>query len=126
MPNEKKRSSPIDDDDRLSPEEERGLRYSMAQGDAGLTYGPFGKGWRSFEAFLKLTRQKRGVSLRLPAVLVDYLTTEAKRFGMTAPELMAVILQTHQFKNQDSQLIIMAVTRTSRKKPTKPKASGKK
>lgn len=111
----KPKQSHIDDDDRLTPEEERGIAFGIAQGEAGLTYGPFGKGDISLSRFLKRQEATHRVNLRIPTVLFDYLTREAKRFGMTVSELMTTIIETHQFKDQDRQLILMAVGRRSSK-----------
>ena len=67
----KRKSAPIDDD-RLTPEQEQGLAYGIAQGDAGLSYGPFGKTDLSMQTFMKLTKRTRGVNIRIPAVLFNY------------------------------------------------------
>jgi hypothetical protein len=113
----KQRLRPLDDDDRLTPEEERGLAFGIAQGEAGLTYGPFEKGGLSMETFFKRSRRSCGVNIRIPTVLFDYLKHEAKRFGMTAEDLIATIVNTHQFKDQDRQLIMLAVERAPPKRP---------
>ena len=105
----RKSLKPTDDDDRLTPKEERSLAFGIAQGDAGLTYGPFQKGGLSLQAFMKVSRPTRRVSIRIPAVLYEYLQTEAKRFGMRPGELMSTIVETHQFKDRDRQLILLAV-----------------
>src|SRR5258708_36832286 len=109
----KRKSQPIDDDDRLTPDQERGLAYSIAQGDAGLMYGPFEKKGLSLQTFLKRSKRTRRVSVRIPAVLFAYLKQEAKRFGMTPEELMVTILETHKFKDRDHQMIMLAVERAS-------------
>src|SRR5438552_11766255 len=88
----RKPSTPIDDD-RLTPEEERSLAFAVAQGKAGLSYGPFEKGGMSLRAFMKARERTRRVSIRVPAILHEYLQTEAKRFGMRSGELMATILK---------------------------------
>ena len=124
----KRKIQPIDDDDRLTPDEERGLAYGIAQGDAGLTYGPFEENGLSLRTFLKRSKRTHRANIRIPSVLFTYLKQEAKRFGMTAEELMVAILETHQFKNQDRQLILSALDRTSTKRTnaksrcTKPRA----
>jgi hypothetical protein len=110
----KRKSQPIDDDDRLTPDEERGLTYSIAQGDAGLTYGPFGKSGLSLQAFLQRSKRTRHLSIRVPTVLFTYLKQETKRFGMTVEELMVTVLETHQFKDRDRQMIMLAVDHASR------------
>jgi hypothetical protein len=110
----KRKSQPIDGDDRLTPDEERGLAYGIAQSDAGLTYGPFAKSGLSLQAFLKRSKRTRHVSIRVPMVLFTYVKQEAKRFGMTVEELMVTILETHQFKDRDRQMIMLAVDRASR------------
>jgi hypothetical protein len=104
----RKSSTPIGDD-RLTPDDERSLAFGVAQGKAGLTYGPFEKGGMSLRAFIKAREQKRRVSIRIPVILLEYLQTEAKRFGMRPEELMSCILQIHQFKDRDRQLILLAV-----------------
>jgi hypothetical protein len=53
------------------------------------------------ETFLKRSKRTRRVNIQIPGVLFDYLKREAKRFGMTAEELIATIVETHQFKDQD-------------------------
>ena len=68
------------DDDRLTPEDERSLAFGIAQGNAGLTFGPFEKGGLSLRAFMKAREGSRRVSIQIPAVLFEYLQTEAKRF----------------------------------------------
>src|SRR5580704_19422968 len=112
----KRRFQPIDEDGRLTPDEERGLAQSIAQGDAGLTYGPFEKKSLSLQTFLKRSKRTRRASIRIPAVLFTYLKQEAKRLGLTPEELMVAILETHQFKNQDRQLILLAIDRASTKR----------
>lgn len=111
----KRKSQPTDDVERLTPDQERKLAYGVAQGDAGLTYGPFGGKGLSLETFLKRSKRTRRVSIRVPAVLLSYLNQEAKRFGLTPEELMVVILETHQFKDRDQKMIMLAVDRASRK-----------
>jgi hypothetical protein len=113
----KRKSQPIDDDDRLTPDQERGLAYGIAQGDAGLTYGPFETKGLSLQTFLNRSKRTRRASIRIPAVLFTYLKQEAKRFGMTGEELMVAILETHQFKNQDRQLILLTLDRAFTKRP---------
>ncbi len=61
------------------------------------------------QVFMKVSRPTRRVSIRIPVVLYEYLQTEAKRFGMRPGELMSTIVQTHQFKDRDRQLILLAV-----------------
>src|SRR5437762_12292185 len=112
----RRKFQPINDDDRLTPDQERGLEHGIAQGDAGLTYGPFEKRGLSLQTFLKRSKRTRRASIRVPAVLFTYLEQEAKRFGMTAEELMVAILETHHFKNQDRQLILLALDRASTKR----------
>src|SRR5437016_6012062 len=111
----KRKSQPIDDE-RLTPEQERGLAFSIAQGDAGLTYGPFDLKALSFKRFLKRSKRTRRVSFRIPEILFDYLAAEAKRFGMTTGELMRTILETHQFKDHDRQLILLAIDAVAQRK----------
>jgi hypothetical protein len=115
----KRKSQPIDDNDRLTPDQERGLAYSIAQGNAGLTYGPFEKGGISLQTFLTRTEQLRRVAIEIPAVLFDQLKRDGKRFGMTPEELMVTILKTHQFKDRDRQMIMLAVDRASRDRAAK-------
>lgn len=50
---------------------------------------------------------KNGV--KTGADIHEYLQTEAKRFDMGPGEFMATILQIHQFKDRDRQLILLAV-----------------
>ena len=104
----RKPSTPIDDE-HLTPEEERQLAFSVAQGRAGLTYGPFASGALSLQAFMKARKRMLRVSIRIPAILYKYLQTEAKRFDMGPGKLMATILQIHQFNDRDRQLILLAV-----------------
>jgi hypothetical protein len=117
-----RRRASSDDDERLTPEEERSIGYGVAEAKAGLTYGPFGKGDISLGMFLKRQKATRRVSLPIPVILYNYLEKETKRFGMTATELMATIIETHRFKDQDRQLILMAMdqrtTTAGRKKRT--------
>jgi hypothetical protein len=113
----KRKPQPIDDDDRLTPDEERGLARGIAQSKAGLTYGPFEKGGISLQTFLKRNEQLRPVAIEIPTVLFDHLKREGKRFGMTPEELMVTILKTHQFKNRDRQMIMLAVDRAARRHP---------
>ena len=87
------------------------MAHSIAQGDAGLMYGPFEKKSLSLQTFLKRSKRTRRASIRIPAVLFTYLKQEAKRFGMTAEELMVAILETHKFKDRDHQMIMLAVER---------------
>lgn len=108
----RKSSTPIDDD-RLTPEQETALAFSIVQSKAGLTYGPFEKGGLSLRAFTKVHEGSRRVSIRIPAILHEYLQTEAKRFGMRPGELMSCTLQIHQFKDRDRQLILLAVDRSA-------------
>jgi len=105
----KRKSAPIDDDDRLTPEQERDLEYSITQGDAGLTYGPFGAKGLSMQTFFKGTRRIRSVTIQVPTVLLTYLRKDAKRFNLTVEELIALIVETHQYKDQDRQLILLAI-----------------
>jgi hypothetical protein len=117
----RKTSAPINDD-RLTPEEERQIGFGIAQGEAGLTYGPFEKGGLSMPAFMKACERKRRVSIRIPDVLYEYLQAEAERLGMRPGELMTTILETHQFKDRDRQAILLAVdaARTTRRKRSRP------
>jgi hypothetical protein len=110
----KRKSQPIDGNDRLTPDQERDLAFSIVQGDAGLTYGPFGKKGLSLQTFLKRSKRTRSVRVQIPSVLFTYLKQEAERFGMTVEELMVTILETHQFKDRDRQMIMLAVDRASR------------
>ena|ERR1039457_3587453 len=120
----RKRAKPINDDDRLTPEEERHVRFGTAQCEAGLSYGPFEKGGLSLGTFMKACKQTRRVSIQIPTILYEYLDTEAKRFGMRPGALMASILQTHHFKDRDRQLILLAVDAaesTKRKRSRAPR-----
>jgi hypothetical protein len=121
----RKSSTPIDDD-RLTPEDERSLAFGVSQGKAGLTYGPFEKGGLSLRAFIKARERTRRVSIRIPAALLEYLQTEAKRFGMRPGELMSCILQIHQFKDRDRQLILLAVDPAASTKRKNSKSKSKK
>ena len=122
----KRRSSTPIDDHQLTPEEEKSLAFSIVQSKAGLTYGPFEKGGLSLREFMKVHEGTRRVSIRIPAILHEYLQTEAKRFGMSPAELMSCILQIHQFKDRDRQLILLAVDRAaSTKRKTKNSKSKK-
>ena len=121
-----RKSSTPTDDDRLTPEDERSLAFSVAQTKAGLTYGPFEKGGLSLRAFMKARERTRRVSIRIPAVLLEYLQTEAKRLGMRPGELMACILQIHQFKDRDRQLILLAVDPAASTKRKNSKSKSKK
>jgi hypothetical protein len=121
----RKSPAPIDDD-RLTPENERSLAFGVAQGKAGLTYGPFEKGGLSWRAFMKARERTQRVSVRIPAVLLEYLQTEAKRFGLKPGELMSCILETHQFKDQDRQLILLAVDPSASNKRKSSKSKSKK
>jgi hypothetical protein len=58
---------------------------------------------------MKASERTRRVSIRIPSVLYDYLQTEAKRFNLRPGELITTILQVHQFKDRDRQLILLAV-----------------
>jgi hypothetical protein len=111
------------DDDRLTPEDERSLAFGIAQGNAGLTFGPFEKGGLSLRAFIKARERTRRVSIKVPTILYDYFQTEANRFGMTSGDFMSTILQIHKFKDQDHQLILLAVdAAASAKKKSGPKS----
>jgi hypothetical protein len=121
----RKPSTPIDDD-RLTPEEERSLAFAVAQGKAGLSYGPFEKGRLSLRAFMKARERTRRVSIRVPAILHEYLQTEANRFGMTSGDLIATILQIHKFKDQDRQLILLAIGAVTSGKKTRGPLKSKK
>jgi hypothetical protein len=119
-----RKSSPPIDDDRLTPEEERSLAFGVAQGNAGLTYGPFEKRGLSLRAFMKARERTRRVSIQVPAILYEYFQTEANRFGMRSGEFMATILQIHKFKDQDRQLILLAIdaATSAKKKSGLPKS----
>ncbi len=121
----RKSSTPIDDD-RLTPEEEKALAFSIVQSKAGLNYGPFEKDGPSLRAFLQRCQRTRRVNIRVPAILYEYLQTEAKRFGMRPGELMACILQIHQFKDRDRQLILLAVDHAASTKRKISKSKSKK
>lgn len=126
----KLKSKTIDADDRLTPEEERGLAHGIAQCNAGLTYGPFQKGATPLQIFLKRNKQLQRVHIEIPKILIDHLKKESTRFGMTVDELMVCILETHQLKDRDRQMIMLAADRASdaihRKTPQpSPKRSGK-
>jgi len=58
------------------------------------------------------------LSISIPEILSKHLKKEAKRFDMGPEELIATILQTHQFKDEDRQLILLAieVARSTKKK----------
>jgi len=118
-----KSSTPIDDDDRLTPKEERRLGCSIAQSKSGLNYGPFESGGLSLRAFMKACKRTRRVSIRIPAILYEYLQAEGKRFDMRPGELMATILQIHQFKDRDRQLILLAVEAAASRKSTESRAA---
>jgi hypothetical protein len=101
-----RRASPpirtTDDDDDVTLEERRAVAFGAVQAKAGLTYGPFEKGGLSLSAFLKRHDRTRRVSIRIPEVLLKHRQHEAWRFGMRAGELMRIILETHQFKDQSA------------------------
>lgn len=108
-----------DDDERLTPAEKRRLDFSIAQGKAGLTYGPFDDVGRSLNLLTKASKHTHRATIQIPAALFDYLKTEAKRLGMGVGELMATILETHRFADSDQQLIMRAVAHREPQKKTR-------
>jgi hypothetical protein len=51
------------------------------------------------------------ITLTIPNVLHQHFQIEATKFGMTAPELMVRILETHRFADQQQQHLILAISR---------------
>jgi hypothetical protein len=75
------------------------------------------------QTFMKARERSRRVSIRILQVLFDYFQVEAKRFDMKTGELMAAILEVHQFKDPDRQSILLAVDAAEAKKKKKGRAT---